>query len=371
MTDRNHFPRPVSHVGAMAPYTLADLGAPPGKRLISLAQNESLRPPSPMVVEAVSQAMSDASLYPDPDWRELREAISRVHGVDPASVLCGAGSMELIASLGRAYLGPGRSLVTTQYAYAFIQTVAQFTECQLIAVPERDFHVDVDKILSAVRPDTSIVFIANPGNPTGTRIANTEIRRLHAALPQTVLLIVDEAYGEFSDDAEAPLFDLARSGNCVILRTFSKAYGLAGMRVGWGMFPGVVATQVRKVLNPNNVSMASQAAATAAMLDQVYMRETCRLTAGIRDRFADRLADLAIKTVPSSTNFILIDAGSAAAASAMMAALKAEGVLLRGMAGYGLPHCVRATIGLQDEMDLAVRLMEDWKQNADNGRVKA
>lgn len=349
--------KPREHIMAMAPYALADLQPPAGKPLISLAQNESALPPSPAALQAAAGALADSSLYPDPDWSDLRHAISRVHDLEPGGILCGAGSMELIVCLTQCYAGLGNEVLSSQYAYAFFRTAAAVAEATYVAVPEEDFTVSVDLLLAGVTNRTRIVFIANPGNPTGTRIDKTELVRLRHELSEDILLVIDEAYGEFSEDAGEETFDLVKSGNTVVLRTFSKAYGLAGMRVGWGLFPPDIATEVRKLLNPNNVSIASQAAAAAAMADQAYMRETCDVSAERRDRFAGNARQLGLSVPQSTTNFTLINFASPAAATTASEALQVEGIFMRGMAGYGLPASLRATIGAEDDMRLALEIL--------------
>lgn len=345
--------RPNPHVAALAPYALADLSAPPGKRLISLAQNESAMPPSPGAVEAARAVLSDARLYPDPDWRELREAIAGVHGLDPASILCGCGSMELIGALAAAYLGPANRALTTSYGYLFFRTATRLAGAEIDLAPEAGLTVDIDALLGEVRPDTRVVFVANPGNPTGTRITRADLLRLRDRLPGDVLLVIDEAYGEFADAPGEAMFDLAARGDTVVLRTFSKAYGLAGMRVGWGVFPPEIAAQLRKILNPNNISAASQAAATAAMRDQAYMRKVRSETAARRDRFAAQMRGLGLGVPESHANFALLRFASPNAASAAGQALRDEGILMRAMGGYGLADCLRATIGAEEDMQLA------------------
>jgi hypothetical protein len=175
-------PRP--HIAAMAPYALARMEPPPGRPLISLAQNESLRPPSPAVLDAL-KAAHPAETYPDPDWTRLRKAIAGVHDLDPALILCGAGSLDLIACLARAYAGPDRAVLAPAHAYPFFHAAAQMAGARFDTAPEEDFTVSVDALLDAVRPDTGLLFLANPGNPTGTRIPASEIRRLRDALRET------------------------------------------------------------------------------------------------------------------------------------------------------------------------------------------
>ena len=344
----------LPHIVEMNPYVLADLSVAAGKRPVMLAQNESLRPPSPKALQAAADVMPVTQFYPDPDWLELRAVIGEIYGLQPDHILCGAGSMELIACIVRAYAGPGRRVLTTQYGYAFFSTAAQMVQADLDQVAEPDFTVSVDLLLQAVRPDTALVFVANPGNPTGTRIRGDEIVRLREALPEHVLLVVDEAYGEFADHLQDQVFDLIKRGDTVVLRTFSKAYGLAGMRVGWGFFPPRVAAEVRKLLNPNNISQAGQAAAAAAMRDQDYMLETVAQTAAVRNDFIRRARQMGIVALESFANFVLLEFSSEQAAQAADRTLRAEGILMRSMAGYGLAACLRATVGPALDMELAL-----------------
>ena len=193
--------RPVAHIKNMAAYALADLG---NNHTVSLAQNESAFPASPAAIAAGRAAMADLPLYPDPEWNDLRAAIAEVHGLDPSRILCGAGSMELIGCLIRAYAGPGDRVLGTEYGYAFVATAAAQVQADYVKARELDLTVSVDEILNAVTSDTRIVFVCNPGNPTGTLIPNSELLRLRSDLPADVLLVVDQAYAEFSDHANNP-----------------------------------------------------------------------------------------------------------------------------------------------------------------------
>ncbi|MGI9406111.1 MAG: pyridoxal phosphate-dependent aminotransferase, partial [Hyphomicrobiaceae bacterium] len=289
--------RPNAHIAVAEPYALTDLSVAAGKRLISLAQNESAVPPSPKALAAGRDALAQAGLYPDPDWTDLRAALAEVHDVEADSILCGAGSMELIAAIAHCYLGPDRRACSTAYGYAFFQTATRAVAARYDAVPEDNFTVSVDSLLAGLLDETGVVFIANPGNPTGTRIPKSELTRLRDGLPEDILLVIDEAYAEFADKPGESNFDLVVRGNTVVLRTFSKVYGLAGFRIGWGVFPPAIANEIRKVLNPNNVSVTSQAVAAAAMRDQTYMRAMRDATIALRDRFAEQMRQLGL-TVP-------------------------------------------------------------------------
>ncbi|WP_171099558.1 histidinol-phosphate transaminase [Ruegeria sp. HKCCD7255] len=350
--------QPVPHIAEMSPYALAQLKAPAGKSLISLSQNESLRPPSPEAIKAASMVIGQGHLYPDPDWGELRVALAETYGLEASGIVCGAGSMDLIACLARCFAGPQAAVLAPAHAYPFFRTAAQMVQARFDTAPERDGHVCVDALIDAIRPDTRLLFLANPGNPTGTRISRSDLIRLRKGIPASVLLVIDEAYGEFADHLAEPMFDLVARGDTVILRSLSKAYGLAAMRVGWGLFPPAIAAQMRKVMNPNNIPAASQAAAAAAVRDQRYMEETCALTRHARDGFRARLQKAGFDVPESFTNFTLIRFASDDAAQRADAALRAEGVFLRPQGGVGLGHCLRATIAAEAQLDQAAAILE-------------
>jgi len=347
----------------MAPYALPDTSAADGQPATVLALNEHAFAPSAPVRQAVAEAIASAQLYPDDDWHALREAIAGVHGLDAERIACGAGSMELMSSLILAYLAPGARLLMSEYGYLFMRTLCQLAGATLDVAAEAGRRVDVDCLLRQLQPDTRLVFIVNPGNPTGTLIHNDEIRRLRAALPEDVLLLVDEAYAEFVDaDFHRPLFDLAVTGNTVITRSFSKLYGLAGLRVGWGYFPLEVRAQLRKVQNPGSVSSLSQAAARAAMLDQATAAAARDRICAQREFLSATLAALGLEVVPSQTNFVLVDFGTPQRADSAFAYLRRHGLVVRPMGGYGLPACLRITIGTEAQMQATVATLGAWRE---------
>ncbi|KIC12739.1 aminotransferase [Leisingera sp. ANG-M1] len=349
--------RAVPHVAAMASYALADLG---GEGTISLAQNESAFAASPAAIAAGKAVLEQMPLYPDPEWPDLRAAVDEVHGLDPAKILCGAGSMELIGCLIRAFAGPGDRVLGTDYGYAFVSSASAQVQADYVKARERELTVSVDDILAATTPETRIVFVCNPGNPTGTLIPNGEILRLREGLPADVLLVVDQAYAEFADASNDPadVFALVDRGDTVVMRTLSKAYSLAGARAGWGYFPPEIAGEVRKLLNPNNISIPSQAMAAAAMRDQAHLLDVVAKTAAIRDGFAEGCRALGLTVPQSHTNFVLMRFASPEQAQAADAALRAEKLLMRGMGGYGLNDCLRATICSQEIMDRALAVLK-------------
>ncbi|MDF3217906.1 MULTISPECIES: pyridoxal phosphate-dependent aminotransferase [Mesorhizobium] len=346
----------AAHIEAMSAFALANFG---GYERTTLAQNESAFPPSPRAIAAGQDTIARSHLYPDPDWTALREAIGRGYGVGADLILCGAGSMDLISCTIAAFAGRGDEVLGTSYAYNFAASAAARVGAAYIKAAEHDFTVSTDSILAAVTPATRIVFVCNPGNPTGTGIRNAELLRLRAALAQDVLLVIDQAYGEFDDQDPGPIFALVARGDTVVLRTLSKAYGLAGARVGWGVFPPSVAAEVRKMQNSNQVTMASLAMAVAAVEDQAYMRETVARTTQIRDRFAHDLRSAGYHVPESRTNFVLIGFSSTAAAQAAERTLRGADIIVRGLGGYGLTDCLRATVGPQEMMDRALRILID------------
>ncbi len=338
---------PVTNVAAMAAYELADLQP----TLLSLAQNESAYPCSPLAIEAGRQALQDVHLYSDPDWLALREAIGSVHSLPVDQVLCGAGSMEIIAAIIRTYSQASDEVLGTAYGYLFVATACKQAGSTYRQAAEPLLQVDVDELLANVSDATRIVFVCNPGNPTGTRIPNAELVRLRDNLPRDVLLVIDQAYAEFDDQDPSAAFDLIERGNTIITRTLSKAYALAGQRVGWGAFPADIAVQVRKLLNPNNVSGVAQGMATAAMLDQKYMLGLVKKTAETRRLLRNTLTEQGWEVPDSHTNFLLMVLNSVEACRRLDSTLRKAGFLARGMGGYNLAHCLRLTIAKPEDME--------------------
>ena len=353
-------PKPT--VAAMAAYALPDISAPEGVEPVVLAQNEHAFPLSAAVRDAVEAALAGGHLYPDSECRELRATIAAEHAIDPERILCGSGSMELMAALVNAYIAPDQRVLMTEYGYLFMRTLVKMAGASLGVAPERDYHVDVDALLGAVDDDTRLVFVVNPGNPSGTVIPNSEIRRLRDALADDVLLLIDEAYSEFVDPGyNQPLFDLVDAGNAVITRTFSKIYGLAGLRVGWGYFPADIAANLRKVMIPSGLSQLSQAAAVAAMRDRVGAQQARSEIARLRDLLTRGIAGVGLRVLPSQTNFVLIDFDTPEGARSAFAALRNRGLIVRPMGGYGLPHCLRISIGLEPHMRAVIDCLAEWR----------
>lgn len=350
---------PKSHIAAMAPYPLAPPPAPDQTVIAGLDQNESSFPPSPKAIAAAVNTMTQGHLYPDPNANVLRAAIASMHGVELDCVLCSAGSMELISALVHAYAGPGDRVLSTEYGYAFFRTATGLFGADYDVAVEQNFRVDVDTLISAMRPKTRIVFVANPGNPTGTHLPSRELVRLRENMPAQCLLVIDEAYGEFASDTSLENPKLTTRDDTVILRTFSKAYAIAGFRVGWGLFPPAIAMEVRKALNPSNLSAPGQAAAAAAIEDQSYMEMVCRETSLQRSLFVKQLEGFGVSIPDSRTNFVLVDLKDIDRANRIDGALRNAGIFCRPMGAYGLQTHLRITIGNDDAMRRTVSVLEN------------
>lgn len=358
-------PTPNPNAAAIAAFPLADMNAPPGKRIVGLAQNESPFPPSAAAIEAGRAALTDPAGYPDPGWRALRQAIAETHAVPADLILCSAGSMDVIAATIQAFSEPGTTVLSTAHGYGYFRTAALSVGADYVAVDEPEMTVSVDLLLERTDAATRVVAIANPGNPTGTRIPRAEIVRLRAGLPKDALLLIDEAYAEFTDPLGEPLFDLVlQRDDTVITRSFSKAYALAGQRIGWGLYPPGIRDEAVKLVTPGGVTRVSQAMAEAAVRDRAHLAWLIGETMAIRERFTAGLRRIGFDPVPSHTNFVLVPFADAEAAEGARRALWSEGIIVRPMGAYALPHCLRITIGRAEDMERVVELLDCWQRGA-------
>lgn len=313
--------------------------------VVKLSSNENPLGTSDAAREAFARAVHDLNRYPVTDHRALRQAIGEVHGLDPDRIICGVGSDEIIHFLCQAYAGPKDEVIHTQHGFLMYQISARAAGAKPVEVAERDRTIDVDAILRACTKRTKLVFIANPANPTGTMIGTSEIRRLAEALPPQVLLVLDGAYAEYVEDYDAGAALVAERDNLFMTRTFSKIYGLGGLRIGWGHGPQAIVDALNRVRGPFNLSTAQLAAAEAAVRDQDWVRRCRRENAKWRDWLARVLAEMGVPSDVSSANFILARFADAAEAMACDAHLRTEGILVRPVANYGLPNCLRITVG--------------------------
>lgn len=313
-----------------------------------LASNECALGPSPHAVEAAHGAMAEGHLYPETEHDDLAAAIAARFDLDPARIACGAGSDELLARLARAYLRPGDELIYPARGYQKFPKYALMESARPVPVRDRDLLADVDALLAAVTARTRIVMLANPDNPSGRHLAGSEVRRLHAGLPDHVLLVLDSAYAEYvgADDYEPPHRLTQEAANVAMTRTFSKIFGLAGARLGWLYGPPEIVDAVRRVGATYPVANASAAAGIAALEDEAHVRAVRAHTDEWRARLASELTALGLHAFPSQTNFLLTRFDRpGSSAEAAYEALAARGIVARLFASADFRNHMRITIG--------------------------
>lgn len=346
------------------PYVGGESVIPGVSRVIKLASNEGALGPSPNAMEAYAAAAQELHRYPDGDCATLRAVLAGRYGLDKSRIVCGAGSDELLGLLCRAYAGPGDEVLYPQYGFLMYPIAAKSAGATPVVAPEKNLTADVDALLAKVTPRTRIVFIANPNNPTGSYLSIEEMRRLQAGLPKNVLLVIDAAYAEFvtRNDYSSGQDLVETSGNVVMTRTFSKIYALGGVRLGWAYCPAEVADVLNRVRNPFNVSSPAQAAGLAALADEAFMQLNRAHNDVWLPWLSDKLHGMGIAALPSVGNFVLarFPKDPAKNADAADAFLKSHGIILRKVAGYGLPDCLRITIGRDDEMKALVDALKDF-----------
>lgn len=346
----------------IAPYKGGRGGAKAGVRVHRLASNESPLGPSPKAIAAYRAAESELRFYPNGGATRLREALAETHGVVPERIVCGNGSDELISLIANCYLRPGDEVVFTEHAFVVYRMATLANSATPVVVQERERCADVDAILAKIGPRTRLVYLANPNNPTGTYVPSPELRRLHASLPKDVLFVIDSAYAEYvrSNDYESGIDLVTASDNVVMLRTFSKIYGLAGLRVGWAYCPAHVADALHRVRPSFNVNITAQMAAAAALEDRAFMETARGHNDTWREFLTKNIGELGLCIDNSAGNFVLVQFGSAEQAAAADRFLIERGLMLRPMVDYGLPNCLRLTIGTEEANRLVVSALAEF-----------
>lgn len=313
--------------------------------VLKLSSNENPYGPSPRAQAAFAAAAGQLHRYPNTDHGPLRRAIGAVHGLDPDRLICGVGSDEVLQFITQAYAGPGDEVITTEHGFSMYPILAHAAGATPVEVRERDRVIDVDAILAAVTPRTRLVFLANPANPTGTMLPEGELHRLAAALPGNVILVIDGAYAEFAEGYDGGVALVDQFPNVVMTRTFSKLYGLGGLRIGWGYAQRAVIDVLSRLRQPFNLSAAQMDAAEAAVRDRDFARHCIAENARLRAFLRDALVQMGIGCDESHANFVLARFADAAEAGAADAALREAGILVRKVAGYKLPQALRITVG--------------------------
>lgn len=347
-------PTPKSWISAIHAYVPGKSTGADGRPLIKLSANENPLGTSAAALAARAE-VADPCRYPDPDSKALRVAIAEVHGIDPARIVMGTGSDELLNLAAQGYAGPGDEVIYVRYGFSVYDIAARRCGAEPVVAPDADYGTDVDALLALVTGKTRVVFVANPNNPTGSFLPKGEIVRLHAGLPADVLLVVDQAYGEYlaPEDDDGALALAEAHDNVLVTRTFSKIYGLAGERIGWGTgAPGIVDT-LNRIRGPFNISNTGQAMALAAVRDQAFVEQTRLHNAAERARFVaalEALGNHGVRPLPSEANFVLILFSGKLTAEAAYNGLAERGYITRWLPGQGLPHGLRITIGTAAQM---------------------
>ena len=320
----------------------------PAATIIKVASNENPLGPSPAALAAMQRVLTNLNLYPDGSAFYLKQKLAAKLELQPANLILGNGSNEIIEFVGHAYMAPGVEVVVSQYCFAVYPLVTKLFGAELIVVPANKLGHDLPAMLQAITPRTRVVFVANPNNPTGTVVAKEELLRFVAQVPAHVLLVLDEAYIEFLEDA-ADLISLIRSGakpNLLLMRTFSKIFGLAGLRLGYGLAHPDLIAAFEKVRQPFNINSIAQAGALAALDDVAHTQRTRENNAAGLKYYAEAFINLGLEFVPSAANFVLVKVGDG---QKIFEAMQREGVIVRPMGGYQLGEWIRISIGTPPE----------------------
>lgn len=356
-------PAPKPWIAAIHAYVPGKAAGADGRPLVKLSANENPLGTSPAAMAAQSTAQVP-SLYPDPGSTDLREALGALHGIDPARIVLGTGSDELLNLAAQGYAGQGDEVLFSRFSFAVYDIAARRCGAVPIEAPDKDYGSDVDALLAAVTERTRVVFLANPNNPTGTYLPASEVARLHAGLPADVLFVLDQAYAEYltAEQDDQGLTLAAAHQNVLVTRTFSKIYGLAGERIGWATgAPGLIDT-LNRIRGPFNVTNSGQAMALAAVADQDFVTASRDHNRAERARFAaaiEALGNHGLRAVPSEANFLLVLFEGALSAEAAYNGLAERGYIVRWLPNQGLGHALRITIGTSGQMDaIAAALRE-------------
>jgi histidinol-phosphate aminotransferase len=313
--------------------------------VVKLSSNENPYGCSDVVKKAFGKAGHGLHRYPSTDHAALRAAIAEVHALDGDRIICGVGSDEVLQFIAQAYAGVGDEVIYTEHGFSMYPILAKMVGAKGVVVPERDRVVDVDAILKACTKKTRIVFIANPGNPTGTMLPPDEVARLAEGLPEGAILVHDGAYTEYVPGADGGAALVEARDNVIMTRTFSKIYGLGGLRIGWGYGPKAIIDVLNRVRQPFNLSTVQLDVAEAAVRDQAWVQKCRDDNTRLRGWLVEALSEIGVETDESHANFILARFADQEEAEACDAYLKTQGLIVRRVAGYGLPNCLRITVG--------------------------
>jgi len=357
-------PEPKPWVMAIAPYVPGRATSDDGRVVIKLSANENPLGTPEAAVAALVSARTSLDRYPDPGACALRAAIADKYRLDAQRVIYGTGSDEVLHLAAGAFAGPGDEVIYVRYGFSVYEIAARRVGATPVIAPDVDYATDVDAILAAVTDATRIIYLANPNNPTGTYTPRSEIERLHAALPKTVLLVIDQAYAEYltpeEDDGGMSL--AISEPNVLVTRTFSKIFGLAAERIGWGYGAAPLIEAMHRIRAPFNITTAGQVAAIAALADDAFVDHARTHTLEWRGWFADQIAamgNFGLRAIPSKANFLLVLFEGSLSAETAYAALMDAGYAVRWLPNQGLPHGLRITIGTEADMRAVVAVLRD------------
>jgi histidinol-phosphate aminotransferase len=335
--------------------TARELGVDPNT-IIKLASNENPLGPSPKALQAMRAALENAHLYPDGSGFYLRKATAAKLHMAPDNVILGNGSNEVIEFLGHAFLNSGDDVVTSQYAFIIYKLLATAFGARTIETPSPDYHQNLDATLEAITPRTRLIFIPNPNNPTGTLISQRAIDSFMSRVRENIIVVFDEAYFEFLDHPPDALRFVREGRNVIVLRTFSKIHGLAGLRIGYAVAPPGMIEVLHKTRQPFNINSIAQAGALAALEDEAHLRETKRVVDEGRSYLHEQFAEIGIPFVPAAANFVMVNVGDGCA---VFEKLLKQKIIVRPLKGYGLPEWIRISVGTMEEnRKLVVALRE-------------
>ncbi|MEO1789554.1 MAG: histidinol-phosphate transaminase [Pseudomonadota bacterium] len=337
----------------------------PGRSdVLKLSSNENPLGPPPAAQQAIAAAAASAHLYPSTDHAELRAAIGGVHGLDPDRIICGVGSDEVLQFVTQAFAGPGDEIIHTEHGFSLYPVLIHMAGATAVTVAERERVVDVDAILAAITNRTRVILVTNPGNPTGTMLPEGEVARLLDSVPERIVVVLDGAYTEYADGYDGGAAMATERSNVLMTRTFSKVYGLGGLRIGWGYGARWLIDVMTRIRQPFNLSTVQLNAGKAAVLDRAWVNDCVALNRAQRARLVGALGQLGIACDESQTNFVLARFADAVEAGAAHGALLDDGIIVRKVAGYGFPEGLRITVGDAEQTGRVIATLTNWREAA-------
>jgi histidinol-phosphate aminotransferase len=339
--------------------TARELGLDPSA-IVKLASNENPLGPSPKAMEAMRDALEKAHLYPDGSGFCLCKAVATKIDLAPENVILGNGSNEVLEFLGHAFLNPGDDVVTSQYAFVVYKLIATSFGARTIEVPSPDYQQDLDGMLAAITAKTRLVFVPNPNNPTGTLLSQRAIDHFMSRISKNVIVVFDEAYFEFLDHPPDTLQFVREGRNIVVLRTFSKIHGLAGLRIGYAVGPADLIEVLHKTRQPFNVNSIAQIGALEALDDGEHQRETKRVIDEGRAYLHEQFGKMKISFVPGTANFVMVNVGDG---HAIFEKLLRQGIIVRPLKGYSLPEWIRVSVGTMEENKKLIAALKEVMRN--------